>query len=217
MSPHPETISFHGWTRLNETSFLLKVQKSNGFQKLIGSYSRTFGVALDDNNLQSFAEELCRCCLREADDVMFDDGPLAAALQEVQHYKQKLNECNLAAVKQISAMRDGCHLSESLKEDTVNFHEPLTFMDEGQQSLVIAVVCDKLRQLRNGTAPPTLVEALARYAEAFVKQEEGAALDELLEIQSGLQKVRVQKKAVQVRLEYAESESSKLRKELEDT
>ncbi|CAK9014247.1 Hypothetical protein (Fragment) [Durusdinium trenchii] len=216
MSPQPDMISFHGWTRLNETSFLLKVQESSGFQKLIGSYSKSFGVPLDDNNLQGFAEEMCRCCLREADDVMFDDGPLAAALQEVQHYKQKLNECNLAAVKQIAAMRDGCHLSESLKEDTVNFHEPLTFMDEEQQRLVIAVVCDKIRQLQNGTAPPSLVEALTRYAETIVKQEEAAGLDEILEIQSGLQKVRIQKKAVQVRLEYAESESSKLRKELED-
>eukprot|EP00913_Durusdinium_trenchii_P003823 g3540.t1 len=164
------------------------VQESSGFQKLIGSYSKSFGVPLDDNNLQGFAEEMCRCCLREADDVMFDDGPLAAALQEVQHYKQKLNECNLAAVKQIAAMRDGCHLSESLKEDTVNFHEPLTFMDEEQQRLVIAVVCDKIRQLQNGTAPPSLVEALTRYAETIVKQEEAAGLDEILEIQSGLQK-----------------------------
>jgi len=218
MSPQPEMVSFHGWTKLNETSFLLKVQKSNGFQKVIGSYSKAFGVPLDDNNLQSFAEEMCKCCLHEADDVMFDDdeGPLAAALQEVQHYKQKLTECNLTAMKQIAAMRDGCHLSEFLQEDAVTFHEPLTYMDEEQQRLVIAVVCDKVRQLRSGTAPPSLVEALTRYAEALLKQEEGAGMDELLQVQSGLQKVRVQKKAVQARLEHAESESTNLRKELED-
>ena len=212
--------SFHGWTRLNETSFLLKVQKSSGFQKCIGNYSKAFGVPLDDNNLQSFAEEMCKCCLREADDVMFDDnqGPLAAALQEVQHYKQKLIECNLTAMKQIAAMRDGCHLSEFLQEDAVTFHEPLTYMDEHQQRLVIAVVCDKVRQLQSGTAPPSLVEALTRYAEELLRQEEGATapMDDLLEVQSGLQKVRVQKKAVQARLEHAESESTNLRKELED-
>jgi len=218
MSPQPEMVSFHGWTKLNETSFLLKVQKSNGFQKVIGSYSKAFGVPLDDNNLQSFAEEMCKCCLHEADDVMFDDdeGPLAAALQEVQHYKQKLTECNLTAMKQIAAMRDGCHLSEFLQEDAVTFHEPLTYMDEEQQRLVIAVVCDKVRQLQSGTAPPSLVEALTRYAEALLKQEEGAGMDELLQVQSGLQKVRVQKKAVQARLEHAESESTNLRKELEE-
>jgi len=212
--------SFHGWTRLNETSFLLKVQKSSGFQKCIGNYSKAFGVPLDDNNLQSFAEEMCKCCLREADDVMFDDnqGPLAAALQEVQHYKQKLIECNLTAMKQIAAMRDGCHLSEFLQEDAVTFHEPLTYMDEHQQRLVIAVVCDKVRQLQSGTAPPSLVEALTRYAEELLRQEEGATapMDDLLEVQSGLQKVRVQKKAVQARLEHAESESTNLRKELEE-
>ena len=208
--------SFHGWARLNETSFLLKVQKSNGFQRLIGTYSKAFGVALDDDNLQSFAEEIGRCCLREADDIMFADGPLAAALQEVQHYKQKLVECNLTAMKQITAMRDGCHLSEELKEDTVMFHEPLNYMDEAQQRLVIAVVCDKLRQLERGTAPQSLVDALTRYAEALLKQEEGAGMDELLEVQSGLQKMRVQKKAVQARLEHAETESSLLKKELED-
>lgn len=220
MSPQPEMASFHGWTRLNETSFLLKVQKSSGFQKCIGNYSKAFGVPLDDNNLQSFAEEMCKCCLREAGDVMFDDnqGPLAAALQEVQHYKQKLIECNLTAMKQIAAMRDGCHLSEFLQEDAVTFHEPLTYMDEHQQRLVIAVVCDKVRQLQSGTAPPSLVEALTRYAEELLRQEEGATapMDDLLEVQSGLQKVRVQKKAVQARLEHAESESTNLRKELED-
>ena len=220
MSPQPEMASFHGWTRLNETSFLLKVQKSSGFQKCIGNYSKAFGVPLDDNNLQSFAEEMCKCCLREADDVMFDDnqGPLAAALQEVQHYKQKLIECNLTAMKQIAAMRDGCHLSEFLQEDAVTFHEPLTYMDEHQQRLVIAVVCDKVRQLQSGIAPPSLVEALTRYAEELLRQEEGATapMDDLLEVQSGLQKVRVQKKAVQARLEHAESESTNLRKELED-
>ncbi|CAJ1462337.1 unnamed protein product [Effrenium voratum] len=216
MSPQPEMTSFHGWARLNETSFLLKVQKSNGFQRLIGTYSKAFGVALDDDNLQSFAEEIGRCCLREADDIMFADGPLAAALQEVQHYKQKLVECNLTAMKQITAMRDGCHLSEELKEDTVMFHEPLNYMDEAQQRLVIAVVCDKLRQLERGTAPQSLVDALTRYAEALLKQEEGAGMDELLEVQSGLQKMRVQKKAVQARLEHAETESSLLKKELEE-
>ena len=63
-----------------------------------------------------------------------------------------------------------------------------------------------------------LVEALTRYAEELLRQEEGATapMDDLLEVQSGLQKVRVQKKAVQARLEHAESESTNLRKELED-
>lgn len=183
MSPQPEMISFHGWTRLNESSFLLKVQKSIGFQKCIGNYSKAFGVPLDDNKLQSFAEDMCKCCLREADDVMFNDndGPLAAALQEVQHYKQKLIDCNLTAMKQIAAMRDGCHLSDFLQEDAVTFHEPLTYMDEEQQKLVIAVVCDKVRQLQSGTAPPSLIEALTRYAEELLKQEEGAGMDELLQ------------------------------------
>jgi len=213
--PPPETISFHGWARLNESSFLLKVQQSTGFQRLIGNYSKLFSVPLDDDNLQSFAEDVCRCCLSEADDAMFNSASLEAALQEVEHYKQKLNLCNLSAMKQIAAMRDG-HESDMLKNDTIVFHEPLHYMDEEQQKLVLAVVCDKLRQLENGSAPASLVEALTRYANALLMQEECAGLDELLEVQSGLEKVRVQKKAVQVRLEHQEKESSRLLKELEE-
>eukprot|EP00439_Symbiodinium_sp_Y106_P065820 s16_g10.t1 len=187
-----------------------------GFQRLIGNYSKLFSVPLDDDNLQSFAEDVCRCCLSEADDAMFNSASLEAALQEVEHYKQKLNLCNLSAMKQIAAMRDG-HESDMLKNDTIVFHEPLHHMDEEQQKLVLAVVCDKLRQLENGSAPASLVEALTRYANALLMQEECAGLDELLEVQSGLEKVRVQKKAVQVRLEHQEKESSRLLKELEDS
>lgn len=88
MSP---PVGYSGWRRLNESSFLLKVQESHHFQRLIGRYSKALKVPLDDNNLQGFAEDLCRCCLQEAD-ILDEEGPVAAALQEARHYKQKLTE-----------------------------------------------------------------------------------------------------------------------------
>lgn len=118
-------------------------------------------------------------------------------------------------MKQIAALREG-HFNDELQGDTVTFHEPMAYMDEEQQRLVLAVVCDKLRQLQHGKAPASLVEALERYAEALRRAEEAVNVEEMVEAQSSLRKAGVEKKVMETQLEYAESETTNLRKELED-
>ena len=54
---------------------------------------------------------------------------------------------------------------------------------------MLFVVCDKLRQLQQGKAPASLVEALERYAEALRRSEEAANVEEMVEVQSSLRKV----------------------------
>mmetsp|Transcript_89383 Transcript_89383/g.158614 ORF Transcript_89383/g.158614 Transcript_89383/m.158614 type:complete len:595 (+) Transcript_89383:43-1827(+) len=212
MSPEPETRSLQGWARANESSFLSKVQSSNGFQKVLGSYSKTLGVPLESNDLQSFAEELCKCCFEEADPAFAGEGPLAAAMQESQLLKQKLTQCQLSTMKQMAAMRSVGHLKHGYGSDTIVFHEPLQFLEPDQRELVLEIVCDKIRQLRLNTAPPSLLEALLRHANA--DQADGASLEELNATKAELEKARSEARTLRAQLQKVEDEADSLRGEL---
>jgi len=151
-------------TNVGEREFLTRVQSSDGFWKSINSLSKATGMEV--NALEGFAQDICRTMWCEVDAVMSSEGPVAAARDEVDRLKKQITECNLSAMKQMLAAKAGNHSLGELGDDTITFHEPLQYLDKGAKDLVMNIVCDKVRQLESGTAPPSLVQALVQHAEA---------------------------------------------------
>lgn len=136
---------------------------------------------------------------------MAGEGPLAAAKLEIQNLKQKLVQCNLSTMKQMGALGACRHTDGQLKEDTIIFHEPLQYLDEDSKDLVLTIVCDKLRQLEIGHAPPSLVAALTRHANILASQDDGASMQELLETRAELEASQCEARTLRLKLEDAET------------
>eukprot|EP00930_Biecheleria_cincta_P049376 TRINITY_DN34594_c0_g1_i1.p1 TRINITY_DN34594_c0_g1~~TRINITY_DN34594_c0_g1_i1.p1 ORF type:complete len:583 (+),score=186.66 TRINITY_DN34594_c0_g1_i1:80-1828(+) len=201
------------WVKGHESSFLSKVQSSNGFQKVMGSYSKSLGVPIESSDLQSFAEDLSKCCLHEADEFLGSEGRLGSAMREIRELKEKLTQCQLATMKQMAAVRAGNFKAE-MHDDIIVFHEPLQFLDEAQKELVLTIVNDKVRQLQYGTAPPSLLEALTRHANSAAAAGDGASLEELRETQAQLEQARSEARMLRGQLERAEGEVEDLQGQL---
>lgn len=194
-------------TNIGEREFLSRVQSSDGFWKSLNGLSKVTGMEVDA--LEGFARDICRSMWPEVDAVMSSEGPIAAAREEVDRLKKKITECNLSAMKQMLAAKSAKHLNGELGDDTICFHEPLQYLDKDSKDLVMNVVCDKVRQLESGTAPPSLVQALVQHAEAQQSPQESASMEELKEAHAQLEDARVELRKARVRMEEAEELSRK--------
>lgn len=189
-------------TDVGEREFLARVQNSENFWKSVNGLSKATGMEVDA--LEGHAQEIIRSVWPEADAVMASDGPLAAAREEVSRLKAKLNECNLSAIKQMAADKHGNHSAGELGGDTITFHEPMHYVDQSTKALVMSIVCDKMRQLENNTAPPSLVQALVQHAKAQAEPGESASMEELRETRAQLEDTRVELRKARLRMEEAE-------------
>lgn len=142
----------------DERKFAWKVQEHQDSTRLVSKLSKSSGIS--ESDIFDFVDDLCRVCWAVAGETTLGEGALAAATEEVKQLKQKMNECNLDAVKQMAAMRNSTHADNILGDDEVTFHEPLKYLDAPTRELVLRVVGDKVRQLELETAPPSLVKAI---------------------------------------------------------
>jgi len=197
-----------------EKEVIERVRGTDGFWHTLKSMSKATGIAEED--LQGFAEQLCGAAYAQADEVASSQGALKQVRDEVAGLKQKLQQCNLSAIKQISASKAGAHAHGAYGDDTIMFHEPLQYLDEDTKELVLSVICEKIRLLEVCNAPPSLVEALEQHAAGEGKGQ-GPADEELAEEleTSRLEVKRLQGELSSARVcaEDAVAESSKLRVE----
>eukprot|EP00747_Dinoflagellata_sp_TGD_P219777 gnl/TRDRNA2_/TRDRNA2_91838_c0_seq1.p1 gnl/TRDRNA2_/TRDRNA2_91838_c0~~gnl/TRDRNA2_/TRDRNA2_91838_c0_seq1.p1 ORF type:complete len:555 (+),score=155.19 gnl/TRDRNA2_/TRDRNA2_91838_c0_seq1:64-1728(+) len=181
-----------------ENEFLLQVQSNDSFLHTLGSLSSLCGIKVIE--LNSFAEELCRCCWKQA--LLLgncdSDKHLAAAKREVEKLKQKLVDCNLSAMKQMSIDRGGTHSTGELGMDTITMHEPFNHLDDSTKELVLQICRDKLRQLSEGTAPSSLIEKLSKNQQGGGGDQAGTADEATLK---ELEETREQLKQLQLRLD----------------
>lgn len=192
---------------VGEREFMERVGVSDGFWRSLGSLSKKTGLEVDE--LESFGRDICRSVWSEADAVMTSDGPVAAARGEIAGLKQKLTKCNLSTMKQMLAAKSGAVYEGDLGDDTICFHEPMQYLDEDTKELVMSIVCDKMRQLENNTAPPSLVQALVQHAQAQADPKESASMAELLETKAQLEDARADLRKARARAEEAEEISRK--------
>jgi chromosome segregation ATPase len=195
---------------LGEKVFLEQVKTSDGFWRALGGLSQTSGIEVDE--LQHFAEEVCKCCWTEAGHAMLKEDPVRSALAEVDRLRQKVNQCNLAAMKQMAAAKANAHAEGDLGEDTIAFFEPLQYVDESTKDLVLTIVNEKVRLLDIGRAPPSLVAALARNASAQAQPTETVDAAELKELRAELEVTRMELRRTRGRLEDAETEATEWRR-----
>merc|ERR1719272_1030586 len=71
------------------------------------------------------------------------------------------------------------------------------------------IVCDKVRQLESGVAPPSLIQALMEHANAQTTPGESASMEELKEARAQLEDAKVDLRKARVRMEEAEDLSRK--------
>jgi len=214
MAPPPLARSVRGWARQNERAFVTKVQGSTGFRQVLANFARSPGFdAVPHDALVCLTEELCRCCLYEADAELLGNGALAAAQAEAEALKKRLTDCNLSTMKQMASLRAGGHRDRAYLDDTIIFHEPLHYVDEATKELVLTLVCDKLRQLELKIAPQSLIDALERHARALASQSEGASEEELQEALAELQQARQEVLSARARQQEAEDQCQKLQSE----
>jgi len=149
--------------RAEEAAFLSKVQSSRAFLRLLGLLSKQSGLPVDE--LQLSTQELVRCCWNEANKVLLDSQQQFVGKAEIAQLRKKLNACNRAAMKQVSVLKYGtAPPSGKYGMETIEFYEPLQYLEPDTRELVLELVVEKLRQLEMGNLPPSLVEALAARA-----------------------------------------------------
>jgi len=194
--------------RKDEKQFMSRVTMADSFWRSLASFSKNHG--LDQEELEGFAEELCRCCWSEAGDMMTDEeGLLADFKAEKERMKAKLVQCNLSAMKQITACKVGGHADAELADDLVTFHEPLQFLDKDTKDLVLLIVLEKARLLEQGRAPPSLLEALTKHADAMSKNTEGADMAVVKELREELEEARAEVRKARIRADDAEDRARK--------
>lgn len=195
-------------TGIGEREFLTRVQSSDGFWKSLNGLSKATGMEVDA--LEGYAVDICQSVWSEADAAMASEGPLAAERDEVDRLKQKLRDCNLSAMKQMLVSKAGNHFDGDLGDDTITFHEPLHYLDQQTKNLVMSIVCDKMRQLEQNTAPPSLVQALVAHAQAQAGPAvDTASAEELKELKAQLEDVRGDLRKARMRAEDAEDKNTK--------
>merc|ERR1740120_584737 len=98
-----------------------------------------------------------------------------------------------------------------IADGLVTFHEPLQYLDKDTRQLVLEIVCDKLRQLEWGNAPPSLIEALIRTARSQRRGGDAGELQEkLCDVEDELQEARAL-------LADSEDRAQKLQEEMDAT
>jgi len=123
---------------------------------------------------------VCQLCWSQAAKTMDTSGAVQDEVKkkdaELDKLRRKLSDSNLQSMRQLTMLRDGKHSAEltasaqSLMAESVTFYEPLQYLDESTRDLVFTIICDKLRQIENGTAPQPLLDAIRAFAEAGAKK-----------------------------------------------
>eukprot|EP00931_Biecheleriopsis_adriatica_P103030 TRINITY_DN77920_c0_g1_i1.p1 TRINITY_DN77920_c0_g1~~TRINITY_DN77920_c0_g1_i1.p1 ORF type:complete len:788 (+),score=161.24 TRINITY_DN77920_c0_g1_i1:104-2467(+) len=129
--------------------------------------------SLSAEEAHDMLEALCRVCWDQFEQTLESDssGPLMALRQEVQKLLQRLDDCNLAAHKQIAALQEN---AEEVIE-SIDFYEPFQFLSPTGRELVLRIVTDKLRQIEDGSAPAWFMKAVLRTVHLDNSAEEEAA------------------------------------------
>lgn len=153
--------------------------------------------SLTEDEAHAMLTTLCEVCWGHfeksmAPDASLELGPLAPLRQELRKLELKLDECNLVAHKQISALKQ--NYEEIIS--SVDFYEPLQFLSPTSRQLVLRIVNEKLQQMRDGTAPDWLIHALKEQAvEDGAEEETLENLEEELQEQRRLKEERDRKRA----------------------
>lgn len=159
--------------------FLKGVRNCVAYMVMLDTLRPLARGATDSKGLVVMVEDLCRSCYHEAEQIMVGEGPLATANAENARLRKCINQCNLSTMKEINALKgDRADADAMIADGLVTFHEPLQYLDTDTRQLVLEIVCDKLRQLEWGNAPPSLIEALIRTARS---QGQGGDAGELRE------------------------------------
>lgn len=82
--------------------------------------------------------------------------------------QKRMDEINLSSMKQVMALkaqlgRGGGDLD---KDGLIEFYEPLRYLQDTTKDLVLNIIGDKVEQLVDGKAPPSLVKAVAKTRES---------------------------------------------------
>lgn len=204
------------YMRVIEGEFLNRVQSNKVFLRLLGLLSKRTGMPVED--LHTLVEEIILLCWLEADLTLAAATQKAPMLAEMERLKLKMNACNLTAQKQIEYFKNGPVLAGPLGEDTIIFHEPLKYLDDSTKDLVLSLVLEKVKMIESGSAPPSLVEALANRAKRSEATETSGATGSLNErLESAMDRladVTYELKEARGMQAESEDEAHKLRRQL---
>jgi len=170
------------WTKdVVEQIYLDSVNSSEAYVRLERELNKLFPPECLPADLDELLMPLCQECwgICEKNFVMAECGSLyQAAREEAQHLQQKLKECTLKAMKQITALQAPYQHEEYLGDETIQFFEPLKYVDEVTRELVWLITADKVKQIANGTLPndqmQCILDALAKNSSG---RRNGAAED----------------------------------------
>jgi len=180
-----------------------RIRNGVGLEQLLSDLSAASGVEAEQ--LKPVAHKFAESFWEQAKEtVLHSDGPVTAVELEVKTLKHRLLQCNLSATKGVAAARAARHAlahRPSIEADSVVFHESLHHLDEETRNLVLSIVLEKLWLFKRGLAPPSLVEALRKYA-ADVSLPLG--YEDLEEMQARL--ITVEDEANKAKEELQESE-----------
>lgn len=169
-----------------EQAFMISLQSAEAYVRL----EQDLGVLLaeggdegkgdlSEEGFHDLLEPFCRACWQECERSFVQPSKtsgdstnsfFAAARSEVQKLKKQLDECNLSAMKQVTALHAGSHSDGDLGEDTIQFYEPLQHLDPEVKELVLLITGDKVRQIAEGGAPNSLVAEICQAVEASAKK-----------------------------------------------
>lgn len=210
------TRTLSAWTKdAVEKKFLEGVKSAEAYVRLERELTNIF-AAEGNRDVYELLIPLCQACwsICEQSFGQEEEGSLyVAAREEAQRLQKQLAECNLMAMKQVNALSSVYHHDG---EDTIQFFEPMQYLDQGTKDLVMMIVAEKVNQLESGSMPSEQVRAICE-ALGKVKStrpvltdvDSDADVEELLERLREAEKcacdAKEQKKEAQMRLRESES------------
>jgi len=166
-----------GMRSADATALSQQIQESDDFGRACMRFCQSLNVPWQD--AEGFGMEVCSLCWSQGRSALCaGDKDVSRLQKEVETLQGRLAACNLTAMKQMSAAKvsplakdSAAHVGvmhsepketaeDKLDMDMVTFHEPLSYLDPVNRELVLEIVCEKLRQLQDGTAPPYFLELL---------------------------------------------------------
>ncbi|CAE8644095.1 unnamed protein product, partial [Polarella glacialis] len=141
--------------------FLHAVRQDDIFETFVQEIATGRFRGVDEEVVAERVGQLCSHCYWECEKLMVATGEshaLASARADVERLQRKITDCNLSAMKQLEAFRQGGQ--DELDDELRQFFEPLQYMSESARELVLMCVVQKLRQLDAGTASNSFMRAL---------------------------------------------------------
>jgi len=142
---------------LRECEAYIRLEKQMGL--LIFEHGVDGSGKISNEEFEKLLQPFCKACWEESERSFSENsnsGFYAIARKDADSSKKNLNECNLNCMKQIVALKS--RGDEEKFQPSVTFYEPLQYLDPEIRELVLLIVADKVRDLKDGTAPAALVE-----------------------------------------------------------